>query len=237
METLSRNCFNKLEGKYRITTNLGREDSKIRLTLMTDNSRRTGGFKERPYKPYFLWCIYWWWIGKIYNPYFKMMFIGDNKLKQQILEHLYEKYREATHGSHIDEMTSRTTQIANSINKSIHKVSAMCELLELKEEIKYHRNQAADQYSGYYIVNTGVIAMHEKKYVIEGKNDLWKKRERMFNFISKPIMLLLTIVSSGIAFYQFNRSNEIQKKYEQFNREISIIKTKLEQISHLKNKP
>ncbi len=85
---------------------------------------------------------------------------------------------------------------------------------------------------GMILDDNGYSALYDKKYIRQAEDILWKNRERIFNFVTKPVFLLITIVTFSFACYNFYKNNTTEKDLIKTELKIKQLESKIFQLEN-----
>jgi hypothetical protein len=85
---------------------------------------------------------------------------------------------------------------------------------------------------GMILEDNGFVSVHNKKYLNEAEDILWKNRERMFNFVTKPVFLIISVSTLFLAIAGFYKNSAINKDLIKMESTIKILESKIFQLEN-----
>ena len=114
-------------------------------------------------------------------------------------------------------------------------ITNQCSVLLVNKEIEYSQDKNV---RGFHMCENGFSAIHDKKYIRQAEDLLWKKRERIFNFVQKPILLIVSVITCLIAIVSFYNNLATQKELQQMGLKLKQQEAKIFQLdNNTRNSP
>jgi hypothetical protein len=186
------------------------------------------------YRLYFLRWFFWITEIKLNEILDKFKIAKKEKIQQKILKRLI-------HAD--DEDVVFLFEISDSTKLNHFDVLDMCQLLILKGEIVYkpskRRLVGKMMFNGYSITDSGRMAFHDDKYIKEAKEISHQTRSRRWAFVNGPILLICAVISVGVAIYQVDRNEAIEKSVKQLDTATRLLNNRVfeMEISNLRTPP
>lgn len=182
---------------------------------------------------------------KAVKNFYKRYFALDDHivLRHKIIDYLASKiYEKLNNGLKNKTLVSENTdkkillsELSEKLEVSIDAIMKQSSVLLHDEEIGYEENK------GFTLKDKGFASVANKKHIKDAEDVLWKRRERIFNFITKPIVFVIAIATATISGYTLYKTETRSTNTHRMELKIISLQASLFQLQSemaaIQNKP